>query len=98
MLFAFESRHKSFSGLDINHRSAFAKQRSIANHRQANRTSATASLLPSPLRGGGGGGGATRTVRMKCVDSLRKIATSSRVATPHPNPPPQGGREREVSA
>jgi hypothetical protein len=40
-------------------------------------------LLPSPLRGGGGGGG---------------IAGTELVATPLPNPPPQGGRERAGSA
>src|SRR5216684_8078762 len=44
MLIAFESRQKSFLSVDTNRRAAFAKQRSIANHRQPNPTPAIEQL------------------------------------------------------
>ena len=50
--------------------------------------------VPSPLAGEGQGGGWPRTPNLQ---QGRSAAANSRLAaTPHPNPPPQGGREREA--
>src|SRR5207245_2850275 len=46
----------------------------------------TEGALPSPLRGGVGGGGPSD-----------EATNSTKPPTPHPNPPPQGGRERETA-
>ena len=46
-----------------------------------------APALPSPLRGGVGGGGPSSDA-----------GASPQTSTPHPNPPPQGGREQAESA
>jgi hypothetical protein len=44
-------------------------------------------LLPSPLAGEGQGGGS--------VEPPEAIAEALAQQTPHPGPPPQGGREKE---
>src|SRR6266705_2060534 len=46
-------------------------------------------LLPSPLWGGVGGGG-------RATEALAAPLAADRT-TPHPDPPPQGGRERKGS-
>ena len=53
-------------------------------------------LSPSPRRGEGRGEGADPTAAIRGAERLReRDAPGARVATPHPNPPPGGGRGPE---
>jgi Glycerophosphoryl diester phosphodiesterase family len=67
---------------------------SAAAIRRARIVTPRAASAPAPLVGAGRGGGSRRADITEPTPAARTRLRSEDIATPHPNPPPQGGRER----